>query len=278
MSLQNYIQGERYGKEAHQLEKESMQDPFLQDTIDGYDQITNNPDPQLKKLKKRINKRTKNNSLFLQLFSIFASIIIIVLLSIIFFLYENNKETDYEDNIVYMEKYEDESDVNDNDIITETEEIDQQAGLFEEKEKSIIRQGRRQRSEDYPGIYWDSYDLEDISSYALTDDEIKNIIDRDYKDEAIANYINNQKSSPVSGERAYNDYIERSRRKFLGDECDNKHGKVILLFKVNEKRRPIDISILRSLCQEADKEAIRLLQSGPDWTTSNSFTRLEIKF
>lgn len=45
MKLLDYIRGLRKGKEAHRLEKESMQDPFLADAMDGYNQveeITNN--------------------------------------------------------------------------------------------------------------------------------------------------------------------------------------------------------------------------------------------
>ena len=276
MSLHNYIQGERLGKEAHQLEKESMQDPFLQDAIDGYDQITNPPDPQLKKLKKKINKRTRNNNLFLQVFSIFASIVIIILLSIIFFLYGNDKdETDYEEKIVYVEKYVNDSDASNDDVAAETEEANQQEDLFEAKGKSIIKQEKKRRPVEYPSIYSDQYYIEEINSNTLTDEEIQNIINSNYQDDTATL---NQKSTPVSGERAYFDYLEKNRKKSFNDECDNKHGKVILLFKVNEKNRPIDISVLRSLCQEADREAIRLLQNGPDWTTSNSFTRIEITF
>ena len=34
MKLLDYIRGLRKGKEAHRLEKESMQDPFLADAMD----------------------------------------------------------------------------------------------------------------------------------------------------------------------------------------------------------------------------------------------------
>ena len=39
MKLLDYIRGLRKGKEAHRLEKESMQDPFLADAMDGYNQV-----------------------------------------------------------------------------------------------------------------------------------------------------------------------------------------------------------------------------------------------
>ena len=39
MGLLSYIGGNRKGHEAHDLERESMQDPFLTDAIDGYDEV-----------------------------------------------------------------------------------------------------------------------------------------------------------------------------------------------------------------------------------------------
>ena len=39
MKLTDYIQGKRRGKEANQLEREAMNDPFLQDAIDGFDAV-----------------------------------------------------------------------------------------------------------------------------------------------------------------------------------------------------------------------------------------------
>lgn len=39
MKLLDYIQGKRRGKEANKLEREAMNDPFLQDAIDGFDAV-----------------------------------------------------------------------------------------------------------------------------------------------------------------------------------------------------------------------------------------------
>jgi outer membrane biosynthesis protein TonB len=80
------------------------------------------------------------------------------------------------------------------------------------------------------------------------------------------------------GIEAYNNYINTNRRAITGNDCESQHGRVILLFKVNSAGRPVDISVLRSVCQAADREAIRLLQSGPDWTVSNLTTRLAVDF
>ena len=49
MKLLDYIQGLRKGKEAHRLERESMQDPFLADAMDGYSQVEGNHEQRIKK-------------------------------------------------------------------------------------------------------------------------------------------------------------------------------------------------------------------------------------
>jgi len=95
----------------------------------------------------------------------------------------------------------------------------------------------------------------------------------------VATNDHDQLSTPVAGEKAYNDYIEKNRRPLSKyDDCSSLHGKVILSFKVNKQGRPEDITVFRSLCRAADREAIRLLQNGPDWTVNNKVNRLEINF
>lgn len=54
MNLKDYIQGKRHGKEANQLEREAMNDPFLQDAIDGYDSLAGNHLHTIEKLEKKI--------------------------------------------------------------------------------------------------------------------------------------------------------------------------------------------------------------------------------
>ena len=39
ISFDNYIQGERKGMSAHDLERLSHEDPFLADAIDGFDLV-----------------------------------------------------------------------------------------------------------------------------------------------------------------------------------------------------------------------------------------------
>ena len=55
MKLLDYIRGLRKGKEAHRLEKESMQDPFLADAMDGYSQVEGNHEQRIEKLRMQVS-------------------------------------------------------------------------------------------------------------------------------------------------------------------------------------------------------------------------------
>ena len=47
---------------------------------------------------------------------------------------------------------------------------------------------------------------------------------------------------------------------------------------MNDEGRPIDIKVQGSLCASVDKEAIRLVQEGPQWTVGGGEVTLEIQF
>ena len=55
MKLLDYIRGLRNGKEAHRLERESMQDPFLADAMDGYSQVEGNHEQRIEKLRMQVS-------------------------------------------------------------------------------------------------------------------------------------------------------------------------------------------------------------------------------
>ena len=55
MKLLDYIRGLRKGKEAHRLERESMQDPFLADAMAGYSHVEGNHEQRIEKLRMRVS-------------------------------------------------------------------------------------------------------------------------------------------------------------------------------------------------------------------------------
>jgi len=54
MQLEDYIKGSRHGKEANRLEREAMNDPFLQAALDGFDAVPGDPTETIERLKLKV--------------------------------------------------------------------------------------------------------------------------------------------------------------------------------------------------------------------------------
>lgn len=80
MNIKDYIQGKRHGKEANRLEREAMNDPFLQDAIEGFDSVPGNHLPVIEELENRIQKKsTKKTAHYrIWLFSAAASLVLLL--------------------------------------------------------------------------------------------------------------------------------------------------------------------------------------------------------
>ena len=83
---------------------------------------------------------------------------------------------------------------------------------------------------------------------------------------------------PVDGKRKYLKYLKESLVRPTDETCAQVKGKVVLTFLVNRDGRPFHIKVKKSLCESSDKEAIRLVQEGPDWTYGNKQAEVTVKF
>jgi len=292
MSLEDYIKGERYGKSAHELEKEALRDPFLQDAIDGYDLEDGYPANNLKKLNKQIKKITKKRIPFIQLLGIIICTLIIIGITVFFFIYDNSKE-----ELPYVNNHENPltldsllelrkqtisgttpAQVDSNDTIEGITTPDQPENLTMTQEKTAVVQQQDRKLNSVIGQNTRARVSDELNSYALSTRDVQEILSTYTipEEKPVSNI--EQTPKPVIGDNAYNDYIKNNQKTVVADADENQHGKVILIFKVNENGRPVDISVLRSLNQAADREAVRLLQNGPNWTVSNKNSYLEVDF
>lgn len=99
-------------------------------------------------------------------------------------------------------------------------------------------------------------------------------------DEVVVTKYTKRNSSPepVIGKKEYKKYLENHLIRPTDSECTNVRGKVIITFLINENGRPYDFIIKKSLCPSADKEAIRLIKEGPDWTHGSIRATVTVKF
>ncbi|MCL2561998.1 MAG: hypothetical protein FWE10_06750 [Rikenellaceae bacterium] len=83
-------------------------------------------------------------------------------------------------------------------------------------------------------------------------------------------------SIPQIGVRQYNEYLKTATVWPLEDA--EVAGDVTLVFYVNRYGRPSRIRVLGFLSPEAHREAIRLLDKGPEWSPSNGEVTIIMRF
>ncbi|WP_298651129.1 carboxypeptidase-like regulatory domain-containing protein [uncultured Proteiniphilum sp.] len=86
MNLKDYIRGQRQGKEANRLERRAIDDPFLQDAIDGYDSVEGDHISVIEDLEKRLSLPKKRIHKRMWIWA--AAAVIILLISTPLLLYK----------------------------------------------------------------------------------------------------------------------------------------------------------------------------------------------
>lgn len=123
MKFLEYIKGQRKGKDAHRIEKDSMTDPFLYEAIEGFDSINDNHFKRIGSIQKRISNNSATKKKSRQLWQSVAAVAIILIVAGTFFLSDFHKsglyaqqaqnnivldvyvpQTYYEENIVPIAK------------------------------------------------------------------------------------------------------------------------------------------------------------------------------
>lgn len=89
MNLKQYIRGNRKGKSARDLEREALNDPFLNDAIDGYDAVPGDHSPRLENLRRKVSRSSLERSDFRRLAGLVAGLL--VLFTVNFFLNRDEK-------------------------------------------------------------------------------------------------------------------------------------------------------------------------------------------
>ena len=88
MQLKDYIQGNRHGKEANQLERKAMNDPFLQGALDGFDSVAGDHLKVIEQLEEKYNKPVitfRNKKRIFIYWAAAASVLLLIGLGVYFF-------------------------------------------------------------------------------------------------------------------------------------------------------------------------------------------------
>lgn len=404
MSLLDYIQGKRKGKEAHRLEKEAMQDPFLADALEGFDKVEGEHIKAIESLQKRIVGKTIQKRNIVWSWGVAAGLLIGVLTGGYFFLksdYIEDPMLAMESAAIIQDSISEKIDIEDKDLLARAEEVAEtltaplppippasiresimvedseivvedflelaEEIVIEEKEEEAVEasekrvdsvedllagdlQGvevlkqsaenpnahKRVRgtssnfsssnivqgkvidkegeplmgasvriegttrgtttdmdgnfrlevadnetiSVDYIGFESQRFPVSPQQNMVIAMNESEQVL----SEAIIIGYGGAKKKDkikmpkPVDGERAYKMYLKNNMRYPSEGECKDSKGKVKLSFFVDGMGRPYHINVIESVCSSIDREAIRLVQEGPDWSEGEGEVILQIKF
>lgn len=379
MKLLDYIRGLRKGKEAHRLEKESMQDPFLADAMDGYNQVEGNHEQRIEKLRMQVSAHSaKKKNTYAITWSIAACLVIGFGISS-YFLFLKKSMTDEvfiaEESVpaklpetttpatptnpatpaAPVTPRADKKEMSASAVIEpmmeealeQTAELQEVAATMDTSESvsdkkmrmakvvtppnSNIIQGKVTDEKGEPIIGASvAYKETNIGTITNMNGEFS-LVKKEGKKQLTAQFIGydpveipvdtsqtmliamnenkqtlnevvvvgygtnkNKKSTtvvtakeqadkditpqPVIGKRKYQKYLKENLVRPTDEKCAQVKGKVVLTFLVNKEGRPFYIKVKESLCESSDKEAIRLIQEGPDWIYGNKSVEITVKF
>ncbi|WP_418495072.1 carboxypeptidase-like regulatory domain-containing protein [Coprobacter sp.] len=376
MNLKQYIRGGRRGKAARDLEKEALNDPFLNDAIDGYDAVPGDHSRHLENLHRKVSRSSLERADFRRLAGLVAGLLILFTINFFF----NRKE---EVEITAMDTTAGQAEAvwADTGKNVETEivppliaeakerETEQKVRSDDEIRKAhntpVIRQKNKEsvveeslamntdvasedevRLADEPveeikvmamskyavaaarplanaaheatGIVTDksgsplagvAVQIKNSKKGVVTGSDGRFSIPVSGKDSLQFSFVGFETTSicadpnspmsivlsespmtlsesvivksadlePVMGWREFRKYLKREMR-LPADTCRNISGKVSLTFEIDGQGHPINIKIRKSLCPSLDREAMRLLKSGPIWQGNAKVGQVDIRF
>lgn len=260
-SLMQYIQGQRKGKEAHRLEKEAMKDPFLSDALDGYQAVEGNPMESIEAMRRRISRRTRSRRESITKWSIAASLLICLGFGSYFWL---NKETGLPEQAQSMAV------------------IEEKAIPLEQAQPAVAPKAAAPIASApaaapaasapvaaAPTAAPAAVPVEILSivedAAPIVDTAAESIAEVKIAPRALTRSAILHAPRPVIGEEAFREYLKKELVHPQDSACKGITGTVLIEFHINEQGRPINLTVKQSLCESADKEALRLIEKGPDW-------------
>lgn len=273
-SMMQYIQGQRKGKEAHRLEKEAMIDPFLSDALDGYQAVEGSHVESIEAMRRRISRRTRSRRDSITKWSVAASLLICLGFGSYFWL---NKETGLPEQAQSM-------------AVTEEKAIplEQAPPAVAPKAAAPIASAPAAAPAASapvaaaPTAAPVAVPVEILSivedAAPIADTAAESIAEIKIAPRALTRSAHIHTSRPVIGEEAFREYLKKELVHPQDSVCKGITGTVLIEFHINEQGRPVNLTVKQSLCESADKEALRLIEQGPDWEGDTGAVTVPVVF
>ncbi|MCX8676442.1 MULTISPECIES: hypothetical protein [unclassified Apibacter] len=99
--LLNYIGGKKRGKDARDIERQSMKDDFLREALEGYDEVQGDPSKDIEKLERKILDKTSPRKNRFPIYAVAAGLVLLVSIGILYKLTNDQRK---ERNLIAFEK------------------------------------------------------------------------------------------------------------------------------------------------------------------------------
>lgn len=283
-NLLQYIQGSRKGKEAHRLEKEAMKDPFLADALDGFQTVEGNHVENIEAMRRRISRRTRSQRDQIAKWSIAASLLICLGFGSYFWFNRDAAMPKELQSMVIQE-----------DAVTPlpppepviaqaaaTGELQEETETMQKKAPTATKkpEARMRQATPTPAPLAAAPARDEVLSIVEDDADVAEMIvaEEEVAMDATMARAPIHRPEPVIGYKAYEEYLRKELIHPQDSTCKGVTGTVVVAFHINEKGRPVDLEVKRSLCASADKEALRLIEKGPDWKVDTTQVILPVLF
>jgi len=311
MRLKDYIQSSKRGKEANRLEREAMNDPFLQEALEGFEKVPGDHISIVDRLEKKYNKPAtspqKSRNVFLYS-SIAASILLLIGFGTYLLL-----EKDSRNIPMYAEL---QPAVNERIISVDSSLVQLIQQEENPIEKSVTAEVNKKTvpapptnspvnspvnlptnsptnsPTSSPVISLQDKDISlSESEITVADSETLSFLSEarivaETIEEPVLNVVIEDKVSKYRaatfdsiqspfGEKEFQIYCQQKADKNV---CAGKNVSVKVSFFIDETGKPVKIEFKNHSCEDAKKEIEKLLASSPIWTKKNRNITMTIKW
>lgn len=311
MRIRRYIQGHRKGREANRIEREAMRDPFLAEALEGYDRVKGDHSFHIRELRHQMTARNRRRLNVFKYGSIAASLLFLLGFGF-YFLQQYEKHTDVMAEMEMMEEKPSlppETEPIENAIAQNRQQAEEDEAIpppsLRQREKSlpekpapaeIIAITEDSMEEAQMDLQVDQVQMEaevaDVQvAVAAAPAAGSQHVDSNIVMEPQALSAKKQADSlhelpyikispdsvmPLTGQKSYKEYL--LKKLSAKKEYKDIDGILEITFKVTNKGKPTDIYVRKSLGTSIDKEVIRLIKKGSDWTPTDEEVILSISF
>ena len=283
-NLLQYIQGSRKGKEAHRLEKEAMRDPFLSDALDGYQTVEGNHVESIEAMRRRISRRTRSQRDQIAKWSIAASLLICLGFGS-YFWFNRDAAMPKELQSMVIQEEAVTPPLPPEPVIAQaaaTGELQEETEAMQKKAPTATKkpEAKMRQATPTPAPLAVAPATAEVLSIVEDDADVAEMIvaEEEVAMDAPMARAPIHRPEPVIGYKAYEEYLRKELIHPQDSTCKGVTGTVVVAFHINEKGRPVDLEVKRSLCASADKEALRLIEKGPDWKVDTTRVIVPVLF